>query len=103
MNPRLVNASSASNLTSSAADYVSTPPPASYPLTGQNSGGPNFPNLIRVAQAPPSQSNSATALNLSVMTGPAPLAHRPDLNNNNNIRVGSREGLGSAPDSISLR
>ncbi|XP_072038588.1 tubulin polyglutamylase TTLL13-like isoform X1 [Amphiura filiformis] len=99
-NPRLVNASSAANLTSSAGEY-GTQPPTSYP-----NSGPNFPNLIRVAHAPPPpghQSGPAAPLNLSLMSGPAPLAHRPDLNNNNSIRVGSREGLGSAPDSISLR
>ena len=65
---------------------------------------------MRVGQpGPVSQSGAAAALNLSVMTGPAPLAQRPDLNNNNNSvgglvrRPGSRDGLGSAHDSIGLR
>ena len=108
VNPRIPSTSSASNLPSanSADQYISNAP-QTYPMvtTSNQNNGPNFPNLMRIAPQAPAQSGAAAALNLSMMTGPAPLSHRPDLNNNNSSGriAGNREGLGSAPDSISLR
>ncbi|XP_071484715.1 uncharacterized protein [Diadema antillarum] len=72
-----------------------TPPPGMYATNS------NFPNLLKVG--PTGSNTSAGAMiNLSVVSGPAPVVHRPDLASAGSSRATvSRETLGSAPDSYS--
>ncbi|XP_033634815.1 tubulin polyglutamylase ttll6-like isoform X1 [Asterias rubens] len=70
-------------------------PPNIY--IGGASSNHNFPNLIRVTQSPTSGGGAAT-LNLSVVSGPAPVLHRPEMGSAGSIKhsAGRVERLGSA-------
>ncbi|XP_038077493.1 tubulin polyglutamylase ttll6-like isoform X3 [Patiria miniata] len=68
-------------------------PPNIY--IGGASSNHNFPNLIRVTQSP--TSGGPATLNLSVVSGPAPVLHRPEVGSaGSKHSVGRVERLGSA-------
>ena len=89
-NQRVGAASSTTNLTT--VTMCATPPNI---YIGGASSNHNFPNLIRVTQSPTS-SGTAT-LNLSVVSGPAPVLHRPEIASASSKHSAGRvERLGSA-------
>ncbi|XP_011677515.1 tubulin polyglutamylase ttll6 isoform X3 [Strongylocentrotus purpuratus] len=72
---------------------TTTPPPGLYAANN------NFPNLLKVGPTGANTSSGAM-INLSVVSGPAPVVQRPDLGSAGSIRGGgiSRDTISSAPD-----